>query len=210
MNLIDHARNELQIAQRNHRKIDGVPVQSDTRHFAYLANCVLDLIKVFAGQGHSGGSAPCAIAMFNQLAQGRDFEEPDEWMDGCVGELMKTLVSQKHDIEADKNYVLTLFNTLANYSILTPLTGADDEWDDVSDYVGQPPLFQNQRLSRVFKDDTKAWDIDGKMYWEWFTDPDTKEKTKIYFTNGDGGSNTPVTFPYTPTTVYEEAPQESA
>lgn len=51
---------------------------------------------------------------------------------------------------------------------LSPLTGADDEWNDVGGNAGEPggTIFQNRRCSRVFKDprfhDGKlAYDIDA-------------------------------------------------
>lgn len=42
---------------------------------------------------------------------------------------------------------------------LTPLTGADDEWMNVSRESGRP-MWQNRRCSTVFKDHTRAYDID--------------------------------------------------
>lgn len=42
---------------------------------------------------------------------------------------------------------------------LSPLTGAEDEWNDVSN--GGPPSWQNKRCSSVFKDaDGRCYDID--------------------------------------------------
>jgi hypothetical protein len=46
---------------------------------------------------------------------------------------------------------------------LTPLTGADDEWMDVSAYSaadGTGPIWQNVRCSTVFKDYDRCYDID--------------------------------------------------
>jgi hypothetical protein len=42
---------------------------------------------------------------------------------------------------------------------LAPLTGADDEWIDCSEMRGCP-MWQNLRCSSVFKDGSRAWDID--------------------------------------------------
>ena len=52
--------------------------------------------------------------------------------------------------------------------------------------------------------DGQAYDIDGIVFFDWYTDPETGEKSKSYFTGRD--SFVPVTFPYTPTTEYKESP----
>jgi hypothetical protein len=77
---------------------------------------------------------------------------------------------------------------------LAPLTGEDDEWFK-HDYGGEPS-YQNKRLSSVFKDaDGFCYDIDGKVFWEWFKDEDGNA-VKTYYTGRD--SRVEVTFPYTP------------
>ena len=123
-----------------------------------ICNHVLDLLKVFSEEGHSGSTALYTVNMFSKLA------------------LFKPLV---------------------------PLTGEDWEWNDVSEYNGDRTVYQNKRASHVFKDETGAYDINGKVFWEWWTDPETGETSKSYF--GSRDSRVYVTFPYTPTTVYEEA-----
>jgi hypothetical protein len=67
---------------------------------------------------------------------------------------------------------------------LTPLTGEDNEWNQIKDN-----LYQNRRSPRVFKEDGQAYDIDGIV----FRDPDG-----CYVTNKDSRVN--ITFPYTPVT----------
>lgn len=49
---------------------------------------------------------------------------------------------------------------------ITPLTGEDSEWDDVTDINDGKPLYQNNRDSRVFKDrkDGKAYFIDAIVF----------------------------------------------
>ena len=46
---------------------------------------------------------------------------------------------------------------------IAPLTGEDDEWVNVSDLGGKndTPLFQNKRLSSVFKDEIGCWYLDA-------------------------------------------------
>lgn len=82
----------------------------DLEYDGMVAQSVLDIVKLFAGQGHSGGSAIITI--------------------GVVERLMR-------------------------YQPLTPLTGEEAEWTEVTD--GQ---WQNKRCPSVFKDAERAWDID--------------------------------------------------
>lgn len=98
-------------------------------------------------------------------------------------------------------YTINLFKTLAMFEPLVPLTGEDWEWNHVGDN-----LFQNRRCSHVFKDETGAYDIDGIVWWDWYTDKETGEKYKSHFTNRK--SRVSVTFPYTPKTEYKEWAEE--
>jgi hypothetical protein len=94
------------------------------------------------------------------------------------------------------SYALQCLEKLLRFKPLSPLTGEDDEWGDVSNVSGEP-MFQNKRCSSIFKHgkDGEAYDIDGKVFWEWYTDKETGEKHKSYYTGK--GSRVPVTFPYT-------------
>lgn len=89
-------------------------------------------------------------------------KEPVDEMQGMVmdniRELLSVLSTQGHS-GSSAPYVLNLFNKLARFEIITPLTGLDDEWSEASD-----GLWQNRRDSRVFKDNTGAWFIDGKAF----------------------------------------------
>ena len=90
-------------------------------------------------------------------------------------------------------YAIGLFSRLAKFEPIAPLTGEDWEWSDVSDVSGKT-LYQNKRAGNVFKDDERAWNIDGKVFWEWVKDEDG-EKYKSYYTSRD--SAVTITFPYT-------------
>jgi hypothetical protein len=94
-------------------------------------------------------------------------------------------------------YAINLFTKLAKFEPITPLTGEDDEW--VRHDYGAEPTYQNKRASHVFKDaDGKAYDIDGKVFWEW---SGTKEDPyKSHYTCRE--SRVYITFPYTPHTEY--------
>lgn len=94
-------------------------------------------------------------------------------------------------------YAINMFSKLAKFEPIAPLTGEDWEWT-LLDY-GCEPKWQNKRASRVFKDsDGNAYDIDGKVFWEW---SGTKEDPyKSHYTCRE--SRVPVTFPYVPKTEY--------
>lgn len=98
------------------------------------------------------------------------------------------------------SYCINALNKLLRWEPLSPLTGEDSEWVKL-DY-GDGVKYQNNRCSRVFKDeDGRAYDIEGKVFWEWYTNEDG-EKYKSHFTSRD--SKVYIEFPYVPTTVYEE------
>jgi len=91
------------------------------------------------------------------------------------------------------NYALQCLQKLLRFKPLSPLTGEDDEWTEVTRISGYPH-FQNKRCSSIFKDGNgEAYDIDGKVFWEWAKDEDGKQ-FKSYYTGRD--SRVPVTFPY--------------
>ena len=55
----------------------------------------------------------------------------------------------------------SIASSLCSYEPLSPLTGADDEWNECGDGV-----YQNRRASSVFKErgDPRAYRIDGKVF----------------------------------------------
>jgi hypothetical protein len=85
-------------------------------------------------------------------------------------------------------YAISILQKLLRFEPLSPLTGEDDEWCEVSD-----GLFQNKRLSRVFKNgkDGQAYDINGRV----FVEPDG-----VSYTSRD--SRVYIEFPYIPKTEY--------
>lgn len=97
-------------------------------------------------------------------------------------------------------YAIGLFEKLAKFEPVAPLTGEDWEWVDVAEQSGGP-LWQNKRCSHVFKDNNGAYDIDGIVFYDWHTD-ENGEKYKTHFTSRE--SRVPVTFPYVPKTEYKE------
>ena len=93
------------------------------------------------------------------------------------------------------SYALQCLQKLLKFKPLSPLTGEEDEWSEVTRISGYPH-FQNKRCGSVFKDgkDGNAYDIDGKVFWEWYRDEETGEARKSYYTCFE--SRVPVTFPY--------------
>lgn len=89
-------------------------------------------------------------------------------------------------------YAISILSKLLDYKPLSPLTGEDDEWNDVGDN-----LWQSKRAYNVFKDKDGAYWSDGKVFWEWWSDPeiDGGKPYKSYFTSRD--SRVPITFPFT-------------
>lgn len=133
MSLLAHAETEL--------KAIGMLGSGDEMNEAMSRN-VLDLLKMFSEQGHSGFSA---------------------------------------------SYAAGLFEKLAAFQPLAPLTGADDEWGCVSEASGEP-MWQNKRAFHVFKaGDGRAYDIEAVIY---------REPSGAQFTRG--GARHYIAFPYTP------------
>lgn len=98
------------------------------------------------------------------------------------------------------SYAVGILSKLLAYEPLTPLTGEDWEWTDL-DYDDDMAA-QNKRCSHVFKRrDGTAYDSEGIVWWEWFTDDDGSIH-KSYFTSAD--SRVDITFPYKPCKKYKE------
>jgi len=114
--------------------------------------------------------------------------------DGAIGEavmeLIKVFAEQEHS-GMSASRCRQLFNKVAAYETLTPITDELDQWIEV-DGKG---LFQHKRCSNVFKDANGSYDIDGRVF---------REPNGACYTNSK--SRTLVTFPYTPTTEYVNQP----
>lgn len=134
-NLTNHAEKELELA--------GL-FKKDSDYGGMLGQNVMELVKVFSKQEHSGFSANMAIALFERVAR---------------------------------------------FEPLAPLTGEDDEWVEV-----EPGVFQNKRCSHVFKKNGQAYNIYGKVF---------REPSGATYTSGD--SHVPVVFPCIPKTEYVDA-----
>lgn len=116
------------------------------------------------------------------------FLDKDSDYGGMLGdavlELIQKFADQGHS-GASAAMTRQLFDKLANYQPLGPLTGADDEWTEVSGGI-----WQNKRCLHVFKEsDGRAYDSNGIV----FEEPDGGRYI-------GRGSQVFIEFPYTPKT----------
>ena len=107
-------------------------------------------------------------------------------------------------------YAVGLFEKLALFEPIVPLTGEDWEWNEAGG-----DIWQNNRCSQVFKEaDGRAYDIEGRIFYEWHerdAEPDEpeypgKRRFKTHFTSRD--SRVYITFPYTPKSEYVEVQRD--
>ncbi len=148
MGVVDHAKAEF--LALGYEPIEDLEKDDPNR---WIQEGTLELLEVFAKQGHSGGSAPFAISYFKKLA---------------------------------------------SYEPLCPVTGADEEWNEVS----RDDMFQNKRCSALFKDGS-----DGKPYYiEAIVWESGKDRTYIGSAIDSEGNNVLsrqyVKLPFTPKTFY--------
>jgi len=112
---------------------------------------------------------------------------------GMLGNAVLKMVEQFADeghSGMSAGLAVSIFQKVARFEPLTPLTGADDEWNET-----MPGEYQNRRCPHVFKNADGAYDSQGRV----FRDPDG-----ACFTSSE--SRVPITFPYTPTTEYVDRP----
>jgi hypothetical protein len=85
--------------------------------------------------------------------------DPDSDYNGNIGkavlELIQVFSNQGHS-GMSASIVRELFSKLSKYEPLLPITGGENEWVEVSD-----SLFQNNRLSNVFKQNGRIYYLDA-------------------------------------------------
>lgn len=120
--------------------------------------------------------------------------------DAMYGDMMPNSVLSMVRQFADEGHsgmsasiAVSLFREVAMFKPLTPLTGDDDEWNEVGDGV-----FQNKRCSHVFKKNDQAYDIEGRIF---------REPDGVCYTSRD--SRVDINFPYTPTREYVDVPKDA-
>ena len=120
-----------------------------------------------------------------------------------VAELLAVFAKQGHS-GSSASMVASLFYRLVRGEVLAPLTGAGDEWMDVSESSGRP-MFQNKRCFSIFATDSKgsgAYNVQGRLF---------INKDCAAFSTSEH-SSTPVEFPCIPVTEYirEGTPEAEA
>lgn len=196
-NLVKYAKNELELCGAFEQIVGGVNI----------GKSVMELVELFAKQGHSGLSASITRGLFKnpkgkEIASQKlekeineeeydSFDEYAKMVHEAVLQLFDCIEKQKHSSESEK-VVRQMFDLVANYKPLTPLTGNDDEWNEVDENY-----YQNKRCSAVFKEDGRAYYIDGRIF---------IEPNGAAYTSRD--SDVDVVFPYTPVTEFIHVDEE--
>lgn len=111
-------------------------------------------------------------------------------MGDAVMKMIRAFAEERHS-GFSANMAVNIFSKLAKFEPLTPLTGEDDEWNEV-----EPGVFQNKRCSHVFKESGEAYDSEGRIF---------REPSGACFTNKN--SRVYITFPYTPKREYVDVPR---
>lgn len=136
--------------------------------------------------------AEVELALSGYIINNKDKNDINSWVVDNVIELLTVFSKQGHS-GMSAPYVSNLFKLLANYEILTPLSGDDNEWCEYT--TGK---YQNIRCGHVFKDeDGLAYDSEGRIF---------REPDGCCFTNRD--SRVYITFPYTPKREYVDVEKE--
>jgi len=143
------------------------------------------------------------------------FDETGDFYKGMTGkavmELIEVFSKQGHS-GASAPMVADIFQKLANYKPLGPITGKDEEWVDVSIHNDtKKTWYQNKRCSALFKDgkDGKAYYIDAiikrdqnGICWHgyaWLNEEDYKSGDRSKMVGKKGHIKS---FPFTPKTFY--------
>jgi hypothetical protein len=110
------AKNELELLEKGCKDAVSLYVQKK------VTKNVMDVVKIFDKQGHSGFSA---------------------------------------------SYTLNLIRMLLDWKPIEPLTGEDDEWEEVKEWNKEKNTQQNKRCSAVFRDNfdnSTAYYLHGKVF----------------------------------------------
>lgn len=140
------------------------------------------------------------------------FDKEGDFYEGMTGKAVMELIeifSKQGHSGMSAPLVADIFKKLANYEPLRPITGKDDEWNDVSN-LGKT-LYQNKRCSGLFKagKDEQAYYIDAIVKrdqngtcWSgmaWLSEEDYKSGDRSKMVGKKGYVKS---FPFTPKTFY--------
>ena len=112
----------------------------------------------------------------------KEEDGPNKWIQENVLELLEVFSRQGHS-GFSANFAINYFKELATFNPLSPLKFDDDEWNDVSEEIGQT-IYQNNRLSSVFKDgkNGKPYYLDAVVF---RTENGATFTGPAYLSNGD-------------------------
>jgi hypothetical protein len=130
----------------------------------------------------------------SELALLSDGSDVQNAMDKHILKIVEVFEEEGHT-GFTAGYAINLLKKLLEFKPVTPLTGRDEEWNEVGTGV-----WQNRRCSNIFKenDGLGAYEVDGIIF--------SDNGGETWFTKGGKASRRYISFPYTPippTKVYE-------
>jgi hypothetical protein len=146
-----------------------------------------------------------------ELRRAGMFSEDGDFYGGMTGKAVMDLIqlfSDQGHSGGSAPGTIQLFSKLANYGVLTPITGDDDEWIEYAD-----GSFQNKRESGIFKDGKGGipYFIHAIVWRGQFPDQVGTDKWWDTFNGrveGIGSSQNIKEFPFTPKTFYVDVVRE--
>lgn len=183
------AIDEAVISARKSLSGGGFVTPSDEA-IAWMADKIKDLQEqITAGLDREEGMEVAIGQLQDQLKEMQD-KKYASFAGTSVGHQEGATMAAGADKEGNFKDDMQKLEILAELKPITPLTGDEVEWQRCGE-----SMFQNKRLSSVFKDaDDRPYDIDGRVYWEWYKNEDG-EVCKTHFTKG--GDRFYIEFPYT-------------
>ena len=124
-------------------------------------------------------------------------DDPDKWIQENVLELLDVFAKQGHS-GMSAPYAINMFKKLASWKPLSPVTGEDWEWNDIS-RESQQFLLQNKRCASLFKEEDGSCHCVDAIVWQGPDDWDTFTGSGF---EGIGSSLEIKGFPFTPKTFY--------
>jgi len=116
----------------------------------------------------------------------KDGDDINEAMYKHLVHMCQEFSNERHS-GVSASYAANILNRLFRRLPVRPLTGEDNEWEQVSEGV-----WQNKRCSRVFKEvNGRAYDVNGRVF---------RKPNGVCYTNSN--SRVFITFPYMPKTEY--------
>lgn len=136
--------NEVKRAQY---EIDLVGLSDkDSDYGGMIGDAVMQLIRLFSAQGHSGFSASMTGSIFYRLVQGKALtpvtSDPDEWL-----EVTKEMYPQEKIVKGDR-----IWQNKRQYSVFSKDNGKT--WEDMEDHTKGTSISREEALDAI--NDTKT------------------------------------------------------